>query len=85
MKRPNTTTVLLAVVAVLLGLNLWHSTAKAQPQVPPRVIQIEASGGSVTQHYVYRLWSDGLVERQYWCGSASCCDDGWCGWLTVPG
>ena len=60
MKRPNTTTVLLAVVAVLLGLNLWHGQARAQPQphlqVPERVTGLATN---VHGGYVLRVWSDG--------------------------
>ena len=62
MKRPNTTTVLLATIAVLLGLNLLaRPRAEAQPQpylqVPPRV-----TGLTVVGQTAVRVWSDGVAE-----------------------
>ena len=85
MKRPNTTTVLLAVVAVLLGLNLWHGQATAQPNpqlsVPPRVVGIDVP---ITGNQMYRVWSDGLVEWRlfYWGVPPNFFDES--PWTVVP-
>ena len=87
MKTP--TTVLLVVIAVLLAVNLIPATAQQPPDFldppdsEPSVVGITATqfhhGALGDIHWVYRLWSDGMVERnqQFFSGN-------WQGWTTVP-
>ncbi len=56
-----TTATLLAVVALLLGLDVYVHRATAQPQVQPHVRLVEAFDGS--GGFFARLWSDGLIEE----------------------
>ena len=68
---------LLAVVAVLLGLNLFVSlppqeaTAQAQPPPfpppvddSPRLVGITVTEAGASFQHVLRLWSDGVVEQR---------------------
>ena len=91
MKR-KTTHVLLVVIAVLLGLNLFRPTppsqeAQAQPgiEIPVRAVALwgqNEDGGNVI---VYRLWSDGLVEQiKVFDPKIACFADGWCNWMPLP-
>ena len=59
MKRPNTTTVLLAVVAVLLGLNLL---ARPQAAAQPQLRVPEVTGLATDDGIVLRVWSNGVVQ-----------------------
>ena len=55
---------MLAVVVVLVGLDIYAHRAKAQPQVQtlPRAMGV-AAVGAFGQHVLYRVWTDGTVER----------------------
>ena len=84
MKRPNTTTVLLAVVAVLLGLNLCHGQARAQPnpqvEVPEHVVGMMTVEGNA-----WRIWTDGVIEVRKWT-HVNNCNDGLPYWTNnTPG
>lgn len=84
-----TVTTLLAVIAVLLGANLIvrgpsHAAAQ-EPELRvegdrrmPRVIQIEPVGT-----LIYRLWSDGVIERAVRNIPAPCSVELSCGWTVV--
>ncbi len=81
---------MLAVAAVMLGLNLIVGNLRpvvAQepeiglfPEPMVRVIQLTSTGGEV----FYRLWSDGAIERNYWAPNSNCAPAGFCGWEFVP-
>ncbi len=84
-----TVTTMLAVVAVMLGLNLivkGSPTAVAVPRPPePTAVALFACVGGASTERVYRLWSDGTVELNIVNAIASgCFRHGWCGWQTVP-
>ncbi len=82
---------MLAVVAVLLGLNLivggLRPAAAQEPEIgifpepPVRVIQLTSAGGDGV---FYRLWNDGAIERNYWAPNSNCAPAGFCGWEFVP-
>ncbi len=74
---------MLAVVVVLVGLDIYAHRAKAQPQVQtlPRAMGV-AAVGSFGQHVLYRVWTDGTVERNEYYLQSNC--QGYCGWEVVP-
>ncbi len=74
---------LLAVLVVLVGLDIYAHRAKAQPQVQtlPRAMGV-AAVGTYGQHVLYRLWTDGTVERNVFIIQSNC--QGFCGWEVVP-
>ena len=90
-----TVTTLLAVVAVLLGLNLILSgspRAVAQepeirifPEPPVRITHIAASTDSRTavRKNLFRLWSDGVIEANSFVKPESG-PEVWTGWEVVP-
>ncbi len=98
MTKHRTTHALLAVVVALLGLHLAlrlsprEATAQepefnvdrefnVEPEPPAvRVIQIEPSEGND----FYRLWSDGVIERNRFENLNPCSGDPWCGWEAIP-
>ena len=105
MKTP--TTALLVVIAVLLAANLFVSLppqeAQAQAQPPPfpppvddtpTVIGVSAiviGTGLGDVSFIYRIWSDGMVEENRFVFNTNNCPGaaeghlaGWCGWTTVP-
>ncbi len=73
---------LLAVVVVLVGLDIYAHGAKAQPHVQtlPRAMGV-AAVGSFGQHVLYRVWTDGTVERNEYYLQSKC--QGFCGWEVV--
>ena len=84
---------MLAVVAVLLGLNLIvNGSPRAVAQEPeirifPKPPHLEPTAVAIYSDpgYLYRLWSDGTVELNIVNAIASgCFRHGWCGWQTVP-
>ena len=84
--KKNTTTALLAVIAVLLAANLFVKTnddAQAQLTSPLRLVGItEESSGT---DRLYRLWSDGLVEHRTFgqTGSVLCWEATQPDWLVI--
>ena len=74
---------LLALVVVLVGLDIYAHRAKAQPQIEilPRAVGVAAVGG-FGQHVLYRVWTDGTVERNEYYLQSNC--QGFCGWEDVP-
>ena len=68
MKRPNTTTVLLAVVAVLLGVNLLPKADAGEngPAPAPYIVKQLV----ITPVTYYRVWSDGRVDVMGGTGAA---------------
>lgn len=84
---------LLAVVAVMLGLNLivrGSPTAVAQepkirifPEPPVRIINISTTwDNDFRRERVYRLWSDGVIEQNLRRSANE--DSAWRGWQVVP-
>ena len=64
----------------------WCDWVPIPDDVPPqphaRIVQI-AHGQTYTT--IYRLWSNGIVERNVRYGVTGCgFDPVWCGWVTVP-
>jgi len=93
MTRHRTIVALLAAVAVLLGLNLivgGSTPAAAQAQGmgrPPQVLTIHVRTTGEGGTAIYRLWSDGTVERNehpFLCCMEVCPLVEWCGWQVVP-
>ncbi len=74
---------LLAVVVVLVGLDIYAHRAKADPPVHTlaRAMGV-AAVGSFGQHVLYRVWTDGTVERNVFIIQSNC--QGFCGWEVVP-
>ncbi len=91
-KEQRTIIAMLAVVAALLGLNLivgGSTPAGAQAQgmgQPPRAVTLLERPGEQGGTVLYRLWSDGTVERNdapfVCCGACLLLE--WCGWQVVP-
>lgn len=93
------TTVLLVIIAVLLAAHLAvlsgnevHAQVPDHPGPPttepqePRVVGITVTmdPGINDVRYLYRLWSDGVVEQNIFVnGSYSGCNC-WSGWQVVP-
>ena len=93
MTRQTTITTLLAVVAVLLGANLLRASASERARTQPefdhvapgplgatRVIRIAL----VSNDGLYRLWSDGTIERSTHDATDLCSGGVWCEWEEVP-
>ncbi len=96
MNRQRTTHAILAVIAVLLATHLvvWLSGNEAHAQSPPtepqerHVVGITAindthSLNSQTSRYLYRLWSDGVIEQNRFRSSAFNGCNCWQGWQVV--
>ena len=90
-KGHRTIVALLAVVAVLLGLNLivgGSTPAAAQAQgmgPPPQAVAMLVRQEDFVGTVLYRLWSDGMVERnQAIPVGKGCVTQEWCGWQVVP-
>jgi len=91
MTRQRTVVGLLAVVAVLLGLNLIVGGASAQPEPeigifpPPPVPEPTVVGITITRfpnidaNLLVRVWSDGVIEENLRLTSGV-----WVGWEVVP-
>lgn len=69
MNKPNTVTLLLAVIAALLGMNLIAKTSPAavgqsQAGTPPVAVSMSiTNNGSLAEQVILRLWSDGQVDE----------------------
>ena len=90
MTRQRTIVALFAVVAVLLGLNLivgGSTPAAAQAQgmgPPPQAVAMHLRQEEFVGTVLYRLWSDGMVERNQAIPlGKGCLTQEWCGWQVV--
>ncbi len=97
MQQSKPTALLLATIAALLVANLFvnlspqEAQAQAQPPVPPPMVDDTPRVVGITSfkvnfgHVIYRIWSDGRVERNFTNPSCPNSPAGkWCGWNTVP-
>ncbi|MCH8824867.1 MAG: hypothetical protein IH984_15330 [Planctomycetes bacterium] len=78
-----TIAILLTAVAVLVGLDIFAHRAKAQTHIQaiPRAMSV-ATAGTFGQHTLYRMWSDGTIEKNEYIAGGNC--GGFCGWEDVP-
>ena len=90
-KGQRTITTLLAAIAVLLVINLVVVAPGQEAQAqgmgrPPQAVTIQVRSEGMGGTALYRLWSDGTVERNE--APFVCCGDclpvEWCGWQVVP-
>ena len=92
-KRQRVTVTILSVIAVLLGLNLVVHSKEAYAKTVAPQVKLDGVSALINpdvafRQYVYRAWSNGMVEVNRRGGSTACGfpppPSDWCGWEIVP-